>query len=75
MNETFIKGILYAFAGSSGVGFVLLIAYLFKSNQKKDAQIAVKETEIEYKKLQGEIDDSSLLSLVRKNNSRKRRDS
>jgi hypothetical protein len=75
MNETFIKGILYAFACSAGVGFVLLIGYLFKSNQKKDAQIAVKETEIEYKKLQGEIDDSSLLNAVRRNNERKGRDS
>lgn len=75
MTDGMLKSMLLTFAAASGITFITWVIYLIKQGQKKDAQIAVKETELEYKKLQGEIDDSSLLSIVRRNNKRTRRDS
>lgn len=63
------------FGFGAGVSFIYWIVYLVRQNQLKDAQIKAKEYEVEYQKLKGEIDDSSLLDVIRRNNERKRRDS
>lgn len=75
MKDIFLSPMIKFFGFGAGVSFIYWIVYLVRQNQLKDAQIKAKEYEVEYQKLKGEIDDSSLLDVIRRNNERKRRDS
>jgi hypothetical protein len=70
MSDGMLKPMLLTFAAAAGISFVYWLVFLIRQNKQKDAEIVAKDTEIQYTKLKGEIDDSSLLDVIRRNNQR-----
>lgn len=62
---------LLTFAAAAGITFVSWLIYLIRQNGQKDAEIKIKEYEVKKVVLKGEIDDSSLLNVIRRANSRR----
>lgn len=71
MSDGLLKQVLLTFSAASGISFVCWIIFLIKQNGQKDVEIKIKEYEVQKIKLKGEIDDASLLSVVKRADKRR----
>lgn len=73
MNDVAImaKEFVVFFGISAGVTFALWVIRKYNRYKQLDALQKASELRVQHEKLKGEIDDSSLLDIIRRNNKRR----